>query len=174
MLVSDITINNINELIKRFFQHNRSWDNFLGFASVEWALSNFSSVFHHGLAHLYPLLADVCSDMLLDFNVVPKYGTTDADYRSYESIDDFFLANIEEHRLTYELLCKAIKDAYDNNDLNVAKELDHLLRMFNKFIAQAILLKDKAEVYGDNLWAFDANAQQFYILDEVKEELQND
>ena len=61
-----------------------------------------------------------------------------------------------------------------NGDLNVAKEIDNLLRMFNKFIAQAILLKDKAEVYGDSLWAFDADAGQFYILEEVKEELTSD
>lgn len=171
MFVSQNTINNVNELIKRFFQHNRTWDNFLGFANVEWALSNFSGVFHHGLAHLYPLLADVCSDMLLDFNIVPKYGTTEADFRTYEDIEDFFLANLEEHKATYELLCKTTKEATENGDLNIAKEVDGLLRMFNKFIAQAILLKDKAEAYGDNLWAFDAYAQQFYILEDIKEEL---
>ena len=171
MFITDTTVNNVNELIKRFFQHNRTWDNFLGFSNVEWALHNFNGVFHHGLAHLYPLLADICSDMLLDFNVVPQYGTTDADLRKYDNIEDFFLANLEEHKLTYELLCKAIKEANNVNDINIAKELDHLLRIFNKFIAQSILLKDKAEVYGDNLWAFDAYAQQFYILDEVKEEL---
>jgi hypothetical protein len=174
MFVSQETINNVNELIKRFFQHNRSWDNFLGFCNVEWALSNFNSVFHKGLAHLYPLLADVCSDMLLDFNIVPKYGTTEADYRTYENLEDFFLANILEHKETYDLICKASKQAEANGDLNIAKELDRLLRMFNKFMAQALLLKDKADVYGDNLWAFDAYAQQFYILEDIKEELTND
>ena len=174
MFVSDKTINNINELIKRFFQHNRSWDNFLGYSSVEWALSNFSRVFHHGLAHLYPLLADVCSDILLDFNIVPKYGTTEADYRVYEGLEDFFIANIEEHKETYNLICKAIKEATEEGDYNVVKELDRLLRMFNKFIAQALLLKDKASVYENNLWAFDADAEQFYILGEEKEELTND
>lgn len=174
MFISQNTINNVNELIKRFFQHNRTWDNFLGFSNIEWCLHNFGNVFHHGLAHLYPLLADKCSDILLDFNVVPKYGTTDADFRTYESTEDFFLANIEEHRETYELLCKTINEANSNGDLNVAKEIDGLLRMFNKFIAQAILLKDKAEVYGDALWAFDADAEQFYILDDIKEELTSD
>ena len=174
MFISQTTIDNVNALIKRFFQHNRTWDNFLGFSNVEWALHNFNGVFHHGLAHLYPLLADKCSDVLLDFNIVPQYGTTDADFRTYENIDDFFLANIDEHKQTYELLCKTINDANTNGDLNVAKEIDNLLRMFNKFIAQAILLKDKAEVYDDNLWAFDADAGQFYILEEVKEELTSD
>lgn len=171
MLISQITINNINELIKRFFQHNRTWDNFLGFSDVEWAMHNFSGVFHHGLAHLYPLLADVCSDMLLDFNISPKYGTTEADFRTYENIEDFFLINIEEHKETYDLIRKTKKEAMENDDLNIVVEIDKLLRMFNKFIAQAILLKDKAEIYGDNLWAFDAYAEQFYILDDIKEEL---
>lgn len=174
MFISQTTIDNVNDLIKRFFQHNRTWDNFLGFSNIEWALHNFNGVFHDGLAHLYPLLADVCSDMLLDFNVAPKYGTTEADFRTYEDIEDFFLINIEEHKATYEVICKTRKDAIENGDINIAMEIDRLLRMFNKFIAQAILLKDKAEVYGDNLWAFDAYAQQFYILDDVKEELNND
>lgn len=174
MFISQTTIDNVNDLIKRFFQHNRTWDNFLGFSNIEWALHNFNGVFHDGLAHLYPLLADVCSDMLLDFNVAPKYGTTEADFRTYEDIEDFFLINIEEHKATYEAICKTRKDAIENGDINIAMEIDKLLRMFNKFIAQAILLKDKAEVYGDNLWAFDAYAQQFYILDDVKEELNND
>jgi hypothetical protein len=112
--------------------------------------------------------------MLLDFNIVPKYGTTEADYRTYENLEDFFLANILEHKETYDLICKASKQAEANGDLNIAKELDRLLRMFNKFMAQALLLKDKADVYGDNLWAFDAYAQQFYILEDIKEELTND
>ena len=45
MLVAENTINNVNELIKRFFQHHRTWDNFLGFGNVEWALHNFNNVF---------------------------------------------------------------------------------------------------------------------------------
>lgn len=171
MLVAENTINNVNELIKRFFQHNRTWDNFLGFGNVEWALHNFNNVFHNGLAHLYPLLADVCSDMLLEFNIAPKYGTTEADFREYNDPEDFFLVNVEEHKETYRLLVKTRKEALDSGDVNIAEEINKLIRMFNKFIEQALLLKDKAEVYGDNLWAFDADAEKFYILGEVKEEL---
>lgn len=174
MLVSQITIDNVNALIKRFFQHNRTWDNFLGFANVEWALSNFEGVFHHGLAHLYPLLADVCSEMLLQFNIVPQYGTTEADFRTYNDLDEFFLVNLEEHKKTYELLVKTREDAEVNGDINIVEEINKLIRMFNKFISQAILLLDKAEVYGDNLWAFDADADKFYILDNEKEELTSD
>lgn len=172
MLITDATINSVNNLIQRFFQHNRTWDNFLGFAGVEWALSNFEQKFHKGLAHLYPLLADVCSEMLMQFNIVPKYDTTLADTRTYNSLEDFFLINIEEHKQTYEMLIETRKIAEENGDINIVEEINKLIRMFNKFIAQAILLKDKAEVYGDNLWAFDAYAEQFYILDEIKEELE--
>ena len=171
MLVSQITIDNVNALIKRFFQHNRTWDNFLGFANVEWALSHFEGVFHHGLAHLYPLLADVCSEMLLQFNIVPQYGTTEADFRTFNDLDEFFLVNLEEHKETYKLLIKTKEDAQINGDINIVEEINKLIRMFNKFISQAILLLDKAEVYGDNLWAFDADADKFYILDNEKEEL---
>ena len=71
-------------------------------------------------------------------------------------------------------MVKTREDAQVNGDINIVEEINKLIRMFNKFISQAILLLDKAEVYGDNLWAFDADADKFYILDNEKEELTSD
>ena len=44
MLISEETQQKLNLLIQKFFQLNRTWDNFLGYSNVEWALSNFSSI----------------------------------------------------------------------------------------------------------------------------------
>lgn len=78
---------------------------------------------------------------------------------------DFFQTNLEEHETTYELIKKSIKEALDNGDYNVEADLKHLLRMWNRFMAQAILLRDKAQVYGEeNKAMFDGFANQFYIL----------
>lgn len=166
MLINEETQEKLNLLIQKFFQLNRTWDNFLGFSNVEWSLSNFNKIFHAGLAHLYPLLADLVSDIELKYNVVPKYYETERDTRTYSTMLDFFNTNINEHIETYELIKDAINVATINGDLNVECELKHLLKIFNSFMEQAILLRDKAQIYGeDNKYIFDSFADQFYILD---------
>lgn len=166
MLISEETQEKLNLLIQRFFQHNRSWDNFLGYSNVEWAFNHFNEIFHHGLAHLYPLLADVVADIELRYNIVPKYFETKRDTRTYATMLEFFNININEHTETYELIKSAIDTAIVNGDLNVEADLKALLREFNHFIEQAITLRDKAQIYGENNKAmFDGFADQFYVLD---------
>lgn len=166
MFISDETQEKLNLLIQRMFQHNRTWDNFLGFSGVEWAFNNFNKVYHKGLAHLYPLLADKVSDILLRYNVTPKYYETKEDTRIYASMLDFFNTNINEHKETYELIKDGINTATVNGDLNVESDLKALLRMFNHFMEQAITLRDKAQIYGeDNKAMFDGFCDQFYVLE---------
>lgn len=175
MLISSETENKLNLLIQRFFQHNRTWDRFLGYATVEWSLDTFSGVFHHGLAHLYPLLADKVSDILLRYDVAPEYYETKSDTRTYDTLESFFKINLDEHKQTYELIKEAINTANINGDLNVETDLKHLLRIFNHFMEQALLLEDKATIYGDNQKAmFDAFSNQFYILKNEYDYLVND
>jgi hypothetical protein len=175
MLISDETQEKLNLLIQRFFQHNRSWDNFLGYSNVEWAFNHFNEVFHHGLAHLYPLLADVVADIELRYNIVPKYYETKRDTRVYGSMLEFFNININEHTETYELIKSAIDTATVNGDLNVEADLKALLRRFNHFMEQAITLRDKAQIYGEDHKAlFDGFADQFYVLQQEYDDLTDD
>lgn len=111
-----------------------------------------------------PLLADQFADILLRYNIAPKYYETKRDVREYNSMIDFFNVNLNEHIETYELIKSAIDTATINGDLNVESDLKRLLRIWNKFMSQAILLRDKAEIYKDNLAMFDGFAEQFYIL----------
>ena len=113
-----------------------------------------------------PLLADQISDILLRYNIPQKYYKTKRDTREYGSMLEFFNVNLNEHIQTYELLKEAINTATVNGDLNVESDLKKILRMWNKFMSQAILLRDKAEVYKDNLAMFDGFCDQFYILQE--------
>lgn len=175
MLISNETENKLNLLIQRFFQHNRTWDRFIGYATVEWSLDNFGKVFHHGLAHLYPLLADKVSDILLRYDVAPEYLETKSDVRTYDTLESFFKINLDEHKQTYELIKETINVASINGDLNVETDLKHLLRIFNHFMEQALLLEDKAKIYGVGQEAmFDAFANQFYILQNENDYLVGD
>ena len=172
MLISEQTEEKLNLLIQAMFNHNRSWDRFLGIAGVDWAFDNFVSVFHSKLAHLYPLLADKIGDILLRYNIAPKYYETKRDTRTYSGMLDFFEANLNEHIETYELIKSAIQTAIDNGDLNVETDLKQFLRLWNKFMNQSILLRDKAQVYGEeNKAMFDGFAEQFYALKDEYEML---
>ena len=164
MLISEETIEKINLLIQAMFNHNRTLDRFLGWADSQWSFVTFSKVFHEKYAHLMPLLADQFADILLRYNIAPKYYETKRDVREYNSMIDFFNVNLNEHIETYELIKSAIDTATINGDLNVESDLKRLLRIWNKFMSQAILLRDKAEIYKDNLAMFDGFAEQFYIL----------
>lgn len=165
MLISDETVEKINLIIQAMFNHNRTWDRFLGVAGVDWAFDNFVKVFHTKLAHLYPLLGDLVADILLRYNIAPKYYETHSDTRTYSTMMDFFNTNLNEHIQTYELIKSAIDIATVNGDLNVEADLKHFLRIWNRFMNQAILLKDKAQLYGENNKAmFDGFADQFYSL----------
>lgn len=162
----------IYRLSQASFQLNRTWDNFLGYSNVMWAFSHFSSIYHHGLAHLYPLVADLFNDILLRYNEVPHYLETRADLRTYESMIEFFETNLAEHEEFYSMLSDAIDIADENGDKNVAKDLGHLQRMWNRFMEQAMLLRDKAQIYGEgNKWSFDAFSDQFYTLKDIADEL---
>ena len=164
MLIAEETIEKINLLIQAMFNHNRTLDRFLGWADSQWSFVTFSKVFHEKYAHLMPLLADQFADILLRYNIAPKYYETKRDVREYNSMIDFFNVNLNEHIETYELIKSAIDTATINGDLNVESDLKRLLRIWNKFMSQAILLRDKAEIYKDNLAMFDGFAEQFYIL----------
>ena len=172
MLLSQPTKDALYKLSQKFFQMNRTWDNLLGYAGVKWAFSKFSSVFHGGYAHLFPLLADRVNEILLRYNEVPRYLVTLEDTRTYDTMLDMFETNLDEHEEAYEMLKEAIDIADANGDKNAAKELDALLRIFNRFMETAILLRDKAQVYGEaNRWAFDAFSDQFYVITDVYDEL---
>lgn len=164
MLIAEETIEKINLLIQAMFNHNRTLDRFLGWADSQWSFVTFSKVFHEKYAHLMPLLADQFADILLRYNIAPKYYETKRDVREYNSMIDFFNVNLNEHIETYKLIKSAIDTATINGDLNVESDLKRLLRIWNKFMSQAILLRDKAEIYKDNLAMFDGFAEQFYIL----------
>lgn len=164
MLIAEETIEKINLLIQAMFNHNRTLDRFLGWADSQWSFVTFGKVFHEKYAHLMPLLADQFADILLRYNIAPKYYETKRDVREYNSMIDFFNVNLNEHIETYELIKSAIDTATINGDLNVESDLKRLLRIWNKFMSQAILLRDKAEIYKDNLAMFDGFAEQFYIL----------
>lgn len=172
MLMNEETQEVLNRIIQKMFQHNRTLDNFLGFSNVTWAWSSYSKNFHKPYAHVFPLFADFVADIELRYNIIPKYYETKEDVRKYQGMLEFFEVNLTEHSSTYELIKRGISVATIHGDLNVETDLKELLRLWNDMMEQAILLRDKAKLYGEeNKFLFDSFSEQFYVIGSVVEEL---
>lgn len=172
MLISDETTEKVNLIIQKMFDLNRTMDRFLAFSSTEWSFQNFNKVFHAGYAHLFPIAADFATDILLRYNVPAKYYETHSDTRIYTTMLDFFQTNLEENEEAYQIINNAIDSAISHKEYNVEADLKHFLTIWNRFMEQAILLRDKAQAYGeDNKQLFDAFCDQFYVLDGILDQL---
>jgi hypothetical protein len=170
MEISKETQGKINDLIAYGFKLNRTWDNFLGWSNWKWAMSGFNKVYHAGLAHLYPLLSDKFAEILEKYNERPLYADTPADFREYADPLEFFEENLTEQLELYHMVRDAIAMAEIKQDYNAKVELDQLLRLVNKFVDQAILLRDKMQsyiaLYGEGVKSiaeFDEDCGDFYI-----------
>src|SRR5574344_1960464 len=104
MLISNETIDKVNLVIQKMFDLNRTMDRFLAWSSTEWSFQHFGTIFHTGYAHLFPLAADFCTDILLRYNVPAKYYETHSDTRTYSNMLDFFQTNLEENEEAYNII----------------------------------------------------------------------
>ena len=79
MLMSEKTSNAIDKIVQRMFYMNRICDNIVTNMSVNWSMNKASEIFHKGIAHAYPLIADTYSEIQDQFNVKTNYLETPAD-----------------------------------------------------------------------------------------------
>lgn len=164
-MISNETIECLNELIQQGFILNRLWDRALSVLSVDFAMNKFAKIFHEGLAHRFPVdWSDYFSDILAQYNVKAAYYATPTDVSEYASPLEFFNKNLEYHTKTYELLKKSINVAVLNGDINVEKALNHFVLVFNHYMEQALLLKDKAVACGGNWFFFDDMCDDFFLF----------
>lgn len=162
--ISAQTKGKVEELISAQFQLNRYWDRAMSVLDTKFALTKFVSLAHPKLAHIYPLVADEYADILIRWNYPVVYDTTFKDDSDYSSPMEFFEGQLERHLLIYELIRDAIKVALENEDYNVEADLKHLLRQWNRFVAQSYLLRDKAASVNGNWAMFDGFAEQYVTL----------
>ena len=155
MLISERTSLIINKIVQRMFYMNRICDNIVTNMSVNWSMNNASKIFHEGIAHKYPLLADLFSDIQDQFNVRTMYLETPADTVEYKTLLEAMQRALDELLVTNDLIIDAIQIAQEEEDINVKVLLEENLKKLTPYINQHILLRDKAALYGDNYYQFD-------------------
>ena len=166
MIVTQKTQDAVEQLIGQAFFMNRKIDRMVSVLGVKFAFNQTSSLIHLNIAHYFPLVADVLGEKCLErYNIPVYYPATPEGNEDYQ-LPSEIIHRLEELLLEYQtMLMGACKVAMDNNDIHVYADLLEVLKEFNMYVEQGILLVDKIDAYG-NVKAFDHDIDKFWILGE--------
>ena len=168
-LVSKSTQEALMEFVKQCFAMNRFLDRAVSVLGVKFAMNQLADLVHHGLAHAYPNLGDICGEKCLEaYNISVIYGETPRGDEDYSTVSEC-IREINKRTIDFQTLTMGVcKIAYNNNDLQVYVDMLDILKKVNEYVTQTILLEDKIEVYGNNIAAYEHDAPSFFFLEHEK------
>jgi hypothetical protein len=155
----------INLISQQCFWINRVIDRAVSVLESDFSLTVAPKLLHGGFAHKYPILADSVNEILPMFGEKIDYLETPADVSEYEDIVAVFQSILDENIKLYQLLKNAIVLSRQEYDINTETHLLLFTNEFNKYMAQCITLRDKADLMKDNLAMFDLSIPQFFTLE---------
>lgn len=164
MLMNKKTSDALDVLYNQFFNLNALFDNAVSYMLNKWCMPNASDIIHHNLAHGFPIMADMISEIKDNYDErsirteLPKH---DEEYDDLSDMMDTLYTYISN---TYEMLKQASRIAIDNNDLNVLCDLVSFTNVFNKVIGQIVTLKNKAEQMPTEFDKFDRHIDKWGIV----------
>lgn len=166
MIVTQQTQDAVEQLIGQAFFMNRKIDRMVSVLGVKFAFNQTAKLAHGGLAHYFPALSDQIAERCLErYNIPVYYPATPEGKEDYQSPSEI-IHRLEELLLEYQtMLMGACKIAFENNDIHVYADLLDILKSYNVYPEQGILLADKIDAYGD-VQAFDHDIEKFWILGE--------
>jgi ferritin len=167
-LIKDELNESLNELVGECFLGNRILDRMMSILNIKFVMNNTSKILHGGMAHKFPLLADMISYYQGSRNNLTIYPETPRAEEDYSSPFDLFTRFYNYMIELEDSVKEVIEQAIDIKDKNTKVFLDNFLLNLNKYTEQAILLVDKSEAYKDNWMDFDRDIDKFFILgDEI-------
>ena len=149
MLITKETNKDLDTLYGQFFNLNSLFDRAVSVMLNDWAMVQASDIIHHKLAHLFPLMADMVSEIKDDFDESSVRPEVMPHTEVYDGLADMFDRLLDECVATYDMIRLANKGALERDDINVHAELMFLMRSFNKVIGQVITLNNKAHQISD-------------------------
>lgn len=165
-LVSKSTQEALMELIKACFRENRVLDRLVSILGVKFVMNQTADFLHLRVSHYFPILADRIGELTLErYNIPVIYGETPKADEDYASVTEC-LEVVERHVIDFQAMMMGVcKIAFEHNDIQVYTDMLDLLKEFNLYTEQAILLKDKIDAYGeDRIMAFDHDLKDFIVL----------
>lgn len=145
MMLSDKTSDALDVLVGACFDMNRTMDRMTSIMQNVWSMPQAADIFHHKLAHLWPLLADEVSGFKDQYNMTTVYPETHRDGREYKNLFDMMSVLLKEVEGVYEIVRQTYYIAKENRDFNANVMLQDFMRKLTIVISQIITLRDKAE-----------------------------
>lgn len=163
MYISKETCKDLDTLYGQFFNLNSLFDRAVSVMLNDWAMVQASDIIHHRLAHLFPLMADMVSEIKDNYDESSVRPEVEAHTETYSGLADMFDRLLDECMATYDMIKLVNKGALERGDLNVHAELMELVRSYNKIIGQVLTLNNKAHQI-DSFDTFDAHIDDWGIV----------
>lgn len=171
MNVSDSTIQSLYKLNGLFFEMNRYVDRLVSVLGVTFVCPTASKILHTEVAHWYSSVADTVNERCLEnFNIEVVYPATPSGEETYDNLIDMFEKLLNKTIEFQNSLMATIEVALENKDRLIVVELDKVLLEVNTQVAKALMVRDKAEQYGEDYAGFDDHFPHFFFDRELKGE----
>jgi hypothetical protein len=144
MYISKETCKDLDTLYGQFFNLNSLFDRAVSVMLNDWAMVQASDIIHHKLAHLFPLMADMVSEIKDNYDESSVRLEVEAHTETYNGLAEMFDRLLDECIATYEMIRLVNKGALERDDINVHADLMELMRSYNKIIGQMLTLQNKA------------------------------
>lgn len=162
MILSERTSKALDIIVGGFFDLNRTYDRACSVLQIKFVMPQ-AEKYLHNLAHVWPLMADICSEFKNECNVLTFYPETHSDNRVYDNLSDMMGTLYKETIEVYEMIKMAYKIADEENDLNACAMLMRLTRLMTILIGQVSTLKDKAEQMPTDFDSYDNHIEDWGI-----------
>lgn len=163
MYISEATYEALNDFLGLCFQMNSYCDNIaynLGYKKMVVT----EPIFHEKFAHVFPALADVISELMLNMEARPIRKALEADTYEYENNESMFSdlkTNIDKYR---QEILRVIEIADFNNDFEIKIDMEEFLSNFKKYLDQVNTWNLKAMLYGEDVKKFDKDFPAFTTI----------
>lgn len=164
MMLSNKTSDALDVLVGACFDMNRTMDRMTSIMQNVWSMPQAADIFHHKLAHLWPLLADEVSGFKDQYNVTTVYPETHRDGREYKNLFDMMSVLLKEVEGVYEIVRQTYYIAKENRDFNANVMLQDFMRKLTIVISQIITLRDKAERMPTDYDTYDFHIKDWGIV----------
>ena len=164
MMLSNKTSDALDVLVGACFDMNRTMDRMTSIMQNVWSMPQAADIFHHRLAHLWPLLADEVSGFKDQYNMTTVYPETHRDGREYKNLFDMMSVLLKEVEGVYEIVRQTYYIAKENRDFNANVMLQDFMRKLTIVISQIITLRDKAERMSTDYDTYDFHIKDWGIV----------
>ncbi|MEG0899398.1 MAG: hypothetical protein RSD67_02445 [Oscillospiraceae bacterium] len=157
----------VQEMVRESFIANSKVDRMKSVLGTTLAYNKTSDLIHLGIAHAFSVhFGDGLGDLLEHYNISIIYGDIPLADKTYATVKDVIFDLFEVCTEYQNKLNMCAKVANDNMDTHIYIGLLDLIDDFDEIMTQVILLKDKIEIYNENV-AYDAHiSENFWLLGE--------